>query len=285
MEKAAEKLGWDIKVVDAGGDPGKAAAATQAFVNEGVDAIVLTSVDANLVRKQLVRAKEKNIPVIHTTSGTAPSDLWSAVYAEDETKMSSMLTQHIIDTVPSAKILDLKTTLNLAGSLRAKAVIDTVDASGGKAKIVGSSDVDLSNPAVNTQKDLTDLLTAHPEANAVHAVFDNMAQAAVTTVKLKRSKAKVFSYFTTENNVKNLRDGGLAAVMDNDLAKTGAVAFDQLVNYFEKKTPIDPKAMDKTPVEYRIIDKAGIEELGDDPFPIDKTLQPFLDKWAQDYPG
>lgn len=290
MEAAAQKLGWDIKVIDAGGDPGKAASATQSFVNQGVDAIILTSVDANLVRAQLARAKQKNIPVIHTNSGTEQSDLWTAAYMEDETKMASTLVQYIIDHVPNTKLIDLKTTLNFAGSVRAQAVKDTVAASGGKAQIVGSSDVDLSNPAVNTQKDLTDLLTAHPDANAVHAVFDNMAQAAVTTVKLKRSKAQVFSYFSTANNMKNLvNDTALTAVMDNDLAKTGAVAFDELIDYFQKKDPIDPNAMSKpaNALEYRVIDRAAARKLGasGDPFPIEKTLAPYLARWAKEYPG
>ena len=286
IEQAGKELGWTIKVTDGGGDPQKIASATQAYVNEGVDGLILTSVDANLVRKQLTEAKAKKIPVIHTNSGTADSTLWDAAYQEDETKMASTLVQYIVDKTPSAKILDLKTALNFAGVVREKAVQDTVKASGGKAAVVGSAAVDLTNPVVNSQKDTTDLLTAHPDATSIHAVFDNMAQAAVTAVKLKRSKAKVYSYFTTDQNIKNLRGNtALDAVMDVDLAKTGAVAIDQLLALFEKQTPIDPKAMDKTPLVYKVIDKAALAKIGGsgDPFPIESTLAPFRAKWAKEY--
>ncbi|MCW3012330.1 MAG: periplasmic binding protein/LacI transcriptional regulator, partial [Solirubrobacterales bacterium] len=286
IEKAGKELGWTIKVVDGAGDPQKIASAAQNFVNQGVDGLILTSVDANLVRKQLTQAKEKKIPVIHVASGTEDSDLWDAAYAEDETKMASTLVQHIIDTTPNAKVLSLKTALNFAGVVREKAVNDTIKASGGKAEIAGTAEVDLTNPVVNSQKATTDLLTAHPDATSIHAVFDNMAQATVTAVKLKRSKASVYSYFTTDQNVKNLReDTALKAVMDVDLAKTGAVAIDQLLAFFEKQTPIDPDAMDKDPLEYKVIDKAAVEAIGGDgdPFPIDKTLAPFLEKWGTEY--
>lgn len=288
IEQAGKELGWDVQVQDAAGDPAKVASAADAFVNQGVDALILVSVDANLVRKQLQRARQAGIPTIHTTSGTQESDLWDAAYSEDETRMATELVQHIVETVPDTKLIDLKTTLNHAGSERADAVVQTIADSPG-AEIVGDSDVDLTNPAVNTQKDLTALLQANPDANAVHAVFDNMAQAAANTVKTQRSDAKVYSYFTTENNIELLKNGGLAAVMDNDLAKAGAVAIDELLGYFEKDDPIDPDAMDKpdNSLTYRVITKEDIEEIGGDgdPFPISESLDPFLQKWAEEYPA
>ena len=176
IEAAGEALGWTVKVSDAEGNPQKVVTATQSFINEGVDGIILNSVDANSVRNQLAQAKQKDIPTIHTNSGTEESNLWDAAYAEDESKMASILIDYIFETVEEPKILDLKTALNYAGVVREEAVQETVAANQGKGEIVGSAEVDLSNPVANTTKATTDLLTANPDANAIYAVFDSMAQ-------------------------------------------------------------------------------------------------------------
>jgi len=288
IEAAGDALGWTVKVSDAEGNPQKVATAMQTFVNEGVDGIILDSVDANLVRKQLTQAKQKGIPTIHTNSGTEESDLWDAAYTEDEKKMASILIEYIYETVEEPKIIDLKTSLNVAGVEREEGVQEVVQREGDKGEIIASQEVDLSDPVPNTTKATTDLLTAHPEANAIYAVFDNMGQPAVTAVKLKRSDAKVYNYFTTEQNVKNLEgDTALAAVADVDLAKTGAVAIDQMLSLFEKEKPIERDAMKQYPLKYQVFDKEDVEELGSagEAFPIEETLAPFLEKWEGEYPG
>jgi ABC-type sugar transport system substrate-binding protein len=284
-EKAGKAMGWDIKIVDGAGDPQKIATAAQNFVNQNVDALITTSTDAAAVRGALNAAKKKDIPTISTNGGTAPSDLFTAKYEEDETLMGQQLAEYIKQKQPDAKIGNLKTNLAISGVQRDQAFHKVFP----KSAFAAEQNVDLSNPVVNTQKTLNDMLTAHPDINAVHAVFDNMAQAAITTIRSKDSDAKLYTYFTTANNVKNLRNQtALAAVSDVNLPKTGAVALDQLVNFFQKKTPIDPDALQKDKLTYDIVDRDNVQQkVGDrdERYSVDEILAPYLKKWAQEYPG
>lgn len=282
---AAKRLGWKSRFVDAGGDPNKANQAIQGFVTQHVDMIIDTSVDAAPIRSSLQAAKNAGIPVFEVAAGNEPSDLFTAMYNEDETVMGRILAEHIVKTVPNAKIGDLSTKLNYAGVLRENAVQKVVKGSGGRAQIVANTEVDLSNPVVNTQKAVSSQLTAHPDINAMYLVFDNMAAAAVSTVRgaSKTGQVKLYTYFTTPANVKMLKSGQLEAVADANLPAGAAVAFDQYLGSL-KGQKIDPEALKKSGLlEYQVVSKDDLPRSGS-PFDNAKTLQPFLEKWAKQFP-
>jgi ABC-type sugar transport system substrate-binding protein len=283
--KAGKALGWNVKIVDGAGDPTKIATAAQNFVNQGVGALITTSTESALLRGALRAAKAKGIPTISTNGGTLPSPLFTAKYEEDETKMGQQIADQMKkDQASGGKVANLKTNLASSGVARDKAIHGVLGSS-----FVAEQNVDLSNPVVNTQKTLTDMLTAHPDITQVHAVYDNMAQAAITTLKSKNSKAKLYTYFTTPTNVQNLRGNtALQALSDVDLPKTGAVAFDQLVNHFMKGTAIDPNALQTDQLTYNVVTKQNVNQLlgsRAEQYSVDSILAPFLKKWSQAYPG
>jgi ABC-type sugar transport system substrate-binding protein len=285
-EQMGKTLGWDVKVVDGAGDPQKIARAVQNFVNTKVDAIITTSTEAAIIRSQLRAAKQKGIPVISTNGGTTKSpDLFTAQYEEDEYKMGKQLADQMKQDQPNPKIANLKTKIAISGVLRDKALHAVFP----KSAFVAEQEVDLTNPVVSTQKILNDILTAHPDTTAVAAVYDNMSQASATTIRSKKSDAKLYNYFTTEQNVKNLQgDTALQAVSDVNLPHTGAVAFDQLLAKFQKDTPIDPNALTKNPLTYEVVTRDNIDEkLGGkaEVFPNAEILKPFIAKWSKEYPG
>lgn len=284
-EDAAEALGWKVEIVDGAADPQKIAQATQTFINRRVDAIITTSTETALMRTQMRRARQRNIPWISTNGGTTESDLFSAQYEEDEYKMGRQLADHIEETVDDPQIANLKTSLAISGVLRDNAFHDVFS----RDRFAAEQEIDLTNPVVNTEQVLNDVLTANPDVNVVHAVYDNMSQASVTTIRRRRSDAQLFNYFTTEQNVKNLRSQTpLQAVSDVNLPHTGGVALDELLAFFEKDDPIDRNALEKNPLTYQVVSRDNIEELlgdKDESFPNDEILKPFLDKWATEYPG
>ena len=49
VEAAGKALGWNVEVRDAAGDPAKVVAAIQAFANEDVDALIVSSLDRKSV--------------------------------------------------------------------------------------------------------------------------------------------------------------------------------------------------------------------------------------------
>lgn len=280
VQLIAKELGWHVDYVDAGGEVTKAETAVQNFVNEKVSMIVDDSVDAAPIRTGLLAAKQAGIPVFETNAGNEPSPLFAAMYSENETTMGKIMAEYIVKTVPNAKIGDLSTNLNYAGVLREKAIKEVVGSSGGKAQIVADEQVDLTNPVVNTAKTLTDELTAHPEINAIYAVFDNMVAAAVSAVKTKgdTGKVKLFSYFTDPSNMPFLERHELAAVADANLPFGAVIVFDQYLKHLVKGTSIEADALEKAGgLHYRIV--TSPEEV----FQNKQTLAPYLQKWEAEY--
>jgi ribose transport system substrate-binding protein len=277
----AKELGWKVEYVDAGGEVNKANTAVQNFVNEKVAMIVDDSVDAAPIRTSLLAAKQAGIPVFETNAGNQPSPLFAAMYNENETTMGKILAEYIVKTVPGAKIGDLSTNLNYAGVLRENAIQKVVKESGGKAKIVADQQVDLTNPVVNTEKTLTDELTAKPEINAVYAVFDNMVGAAVSAIKAHgdTGKAKLFSYFTDPSNLPFLANHELTAVADANLPFGAVIVFDQYLKHIVKGSKIEPDALEKAGgLNDRIVTKPN------EVFDNKATLEPYLAKWKSEYP-
>lgn len=285
FEATGDALGWEFDIVDGGGDPAKIARAVQNFVNQGVDAIITTSTEAAIIRGQLRAAADKDIPVIATNGGTTPSDLFTAQYEEDEYKMGQLLAEYMAETIEDPKIANLKTSIAYSGVIRDEALKEQFSGE----EIVAEQEIDLTNPVVDTENVLNSMLTANPDINAVWAVYDNMSQAAVSTIESKRSDAKLYNFFTTEQNVKNLRaDTPLEAVADVNLPHTGGVAVDQLLAYFENGEKIDPDALEENPLTYEVVTRENVDELlGDreELFPNEDILEPFLEKWSQEYGG
>jgi ABC-type sugar transport system substrate-binding protein len=283
FEQAAETLGWNVEITDGQGDPAKIARTVQTYVNQGKDAIITTSTEAAIMRGGLQDAQSQGIPVISTNGGTTKSDLFAAQYEEDEYRMGRQLAEYMQEAIEDPKIADLGTSIAISGVLRNNAFHDVFPDSA----FVAEQEVDLADPVGNTEKTLTNMLTANPDINAVHAVYDNMSQAAVTTLLRERSDAKLFNYFTTAQNVENLRnDTALEAVSDVNLPHTGAVAFDQLLAFFEKDQEIDPNALVENPLTYEVVTRDNVDDLlgdKDELFTVDEILQPFIEKWQREY--
>jgi ABC-type sugar transport system substrate-binding protein len=278
---ATDALGWDLKVIDGAGDPQKILQGAQSLVNQKVDALITTSTESAALRPALLAAKKAGIPTISVNGGTTPSDLFTAQYEEDEDKMARQLVEHIKSTVQDPKLINLQTTAAISGSIRNDAFHSVLP----KNAFVAEQQIDQTDPVANTQKALTNALTANPDANAVHATYDTEVAPASATIKSKGSKAKVYSYFNvaTTHDLLVDKSSALEAVSDCNLQHTGLVAIDQLVQFFEKDTAIDKDALKKDPLEYRVVTKQQAQDAP--PFTNEEVAKPFLDKWAKEYPA
>jgi ABC-type sugar transport system substrate-binding protein len=279
-DAAVKSLGWQMKFVDAAGDFTKMQQAIQSFVTQRVDFIIVASADAAPIRQGLQAAQGAKIPVVEVGGGNLdPQKLFSATYNEDETTLGKTLADYIVKSVPKAKIADLATSLNYSGKARGEGLKAAVAASGGSAEIAASQQVDSGNVVPSTTKTLTDMLTAHPDINAVFSTFDSMATPAANALRTKGSKAKVYTTFATPSNLEMMQKGQLAAVIDANLALTPAVAFDQFLKVIKTGAAFDPHAVEKAGgLGYRIVTSP------DTVYDVNKTFAPFLQRWAKEYP-
>lgn len=286
IRSAGEALGWEILVADGAYDPAKIGAAVQSYVDRRVDAIITESSEASAMRSGLTAAQREDIPVIGTTGGVLPSDLFTALYTEDETQMGKLGGEAILEAVEDPKVLNLKVSAASSGVARDEALKQTLP----DGAIVSEHDIDLGNPVASTQRAVDAALSQNPDINMIYAVYDTLLQPMETTVRRNESDAKAVSYFATPDNIERLTSASnpLVAAVSNDLAKTGAVAIDQLVAHFEKGAPIDPDALEKNPLTYTVLTKDNVEEKLEgksELFPNEEILAPFLERWKQEYSG
>src|SRR5205823_7516615 len=103
FEAAAKRVGWKVDFVDARGNPAQALRAMQNFINDGVDAIVASSVETAYVKTALDDARRKGIPTIAVGAIIGGNtSAWSAVYVESEAGLSQALAHYVTAQTPAA---------------------------------------------------------------------------------------------------------------------------------------------------------------------------------------
>ena len=124
VQEAAQALGWNFKLLNAGGTvDGEVAAMNQALALKP-DGIVIGAIDETLVAKQLDQAKQLGIPVVgwHSTANAGPTTnptLFNNVQS-NLANSATLMTYYAIAT-QSAKANVVIMTWNLYAASRAKA--------------------------------------------------------------------------------------------------------------------------------------------------------------------
>src|SRR5271165_616724 len=273
-------LGWQMHFVDAQANYATMQQAVTSFVNEHDELIIVASSDAAPIRQSLQAAKAAGVPVVEVGGGNLdPEHLFTARYNENETLLGQLLGAYIVKTVPNAKIGDLASTINYSGAAREAGLRAAVAASGGKAAIAADQQVDGGNIVPSTTQVLTDMLTAHPDINAVFAALDPSAVPAASAIHSKGSSAKLFTNFATPSNLNLIQKGQLAAVVDDNLPLTVAVSFDQFLSHVKTGAAFNPNAVAEAGgLGYRIVTSPNTV------YSNDTTLAPFLAKWKTEFP-
>lgn len=288
VNEAAEQIGWEVVNINTELDPQKTAAAPQQLLDQQVDGIIALSVPGESAQAGLKRAQQANVPTCEATGNVGPSSsVYDVAYAEDEVKMGLLLGQYITETIPQARIANLESTIAPAGIMRNEGLLEALEEEP-EAEVVASAEPNLAEP-LQIQKAVTDILNAHPETNAVYALFDNMAEPAATAVKTARSDAQVFSYYATPSNLTLIKNGGLSAILDLNLSKTGLVCLDQMIAVLAGgASEMSPDALEENGgLKYIIVNKENLSEMteGGETFPNEEVIQPFIEKWAEEFPA
>lgn len=286
VEAAGKALGWNVKVRDAAGDPAKVVAAIQAFANEHVDALMVSSLTLEGAQRAAAQLKQSGAPIIEIGGEVPPSPEFTAQYSESETELAKLLAEKVIEDNPDgAKIGNVELSVAYSTKKRSDALEEAIDASDSGSEILANSDFDLTNPVQSTQDAVANMLLAHPDINAIWTNADISLLPALAAIEAKRSDAKAYSFYSDPSTLEAMHEGKpVGAITDVNFAVMPLLALDQLLGFFEKKTPIDPKALTPEMLEYSIVDPENVPPEGQVVYPLAKTLQPFLEKWESEYP-
>jgi ABC-type sugar transport system substrate-binding protein len=281
---AAEKAGWTVQFQDGEGDPGKILAATQNFVNSGVDAIVFNSVPGEIVKPATKLAKAKGITTINLIT-TATPGIYDGDYDEDEATLTPPLAEKIKQDFPNGAKLGLLEAQAITAS-RGRVTALKKALAGSNVTVVDEADLPEATPQA-AGKASTDMLNAHGDINAIVGIFDQFSSPALAAIKTThKDKVKYYSFYADSVHVPLMKRPGsrFVAVVDSNIAAVGPYAVDQLLAHFATGKPVQTQV--NLPITPVVITKDNLPSGADPdegPVPFAELTQPYLAKWATKY--
>lgn len=290
FKAAADRLGWEVRLQDAKGDPALGLTQATNFVNQGVDAVVISCLDTAPMRQAIEAAKSKDIPIIGLGCPTPQPEQWSAVYAEDEAALSETLAEYVIGEAPpeGAETAILYDTQLLAGRIRHEVFRETLE--GSDVRIVGEEVVDLTNIEATSRAAASAFLNSNPNLSSIISVYDYFAPPAVSAIQDagRQGEVEVYGYYADAHNLPILLkpNSPLTALVDGPVEQVSLVAVDQLLAHFESDAELDSSAASQLDITYDIFTRENAPKYTKDfvtPYPVEKYLEPYVERWQQEY--
>ncbi|MDM0883950.1 ribose ABC transporter substrate-binding protein RbsB [Clostridium perfringens] len=194
-EKEAEKLGYDLVVLDSQNDPAKERANVEDLVQLGVIALLINPTDSDAVVKTVEVANKSNIPVI-TLDRQANGGKITSHIASDNIKGGEMAAEYVLD-----KFKDEKGPINVVEIQGIPGASATRDRGEGFHNIIDKNDkfnfVSIQAADFDRQKGLQvmeNIIQANPNIQVVFAHNDEMALGAVKAIKASGINALVIGF-------------------------------------------------------------------------------------------
>lgn len=194
-EKEAEKLGYDLVVLDSQNDPAKERANVEDLVQLGVIALLINATDSDAVVKTVEVANKSNIPVI-TLDRQANGGKITSHIASDNIKGGEMAAEYVLD-----KFKDEKGPINVVEIQGIPGASATRDRGEGFHNIMDKNDkfnfISIQAADFDRQKGLQvmeNIIQANPNIQVVFAHNDEMALGAVKAIKASGINALVIGF-------------------------------------------------------------------------------------------
>lgn len=281
-ERAAELLGWEVKVLNADGDPAKMAEIVSAFVTQGVDAILNVAIAPAQAQQGMQAAKEAGIPIIAIGAPLDdPQGLLAATYAPSDEGMSVVLAEQMIkDNDGKGEAL----SLNAAGLPAINIRHDTLVAKTKSTdiKVAVNHETDLSNAVQDTQTAVANSLRANRNINLIWALQDFEFVTSIQTIKSQGLQpAGIYGYYPPPEALQALRDwkdgDAPLAVADSPIEYVPWYAFDALINKWILEEDDWVTSMDIKPLPVVLMTPADAPD-GDE-YPWEPFEPFFVERW------
>ena len=192
-EKEAEKLGYDLVVLDSQNDPAKERANVEDLVQLGVIALLINPTDSDAVVKTVEVANKSNIPVI-TLDRQANGGKITSHIASDNIKGGEMAAEYVLD-----KFKDEKGPINVVEIQGIPGASATRDRGEGFHNIMDKNDKFISIQAADFDRQkglqvMENIIQANPNIQVVFAQNDEMALGAVKAIKASGINALVIGF-------------------------------------------------------------------------------------------
>ncbi len=235
-EKTAEKLGVQLIVLDAKDDMNKQVADIQDLIARKVDGLILNPVDSDAIGTVVKEANKAKIPVITVTRPSLAGDVIQHIDS-DNIQGGQLIAQEVVRALGGkGKVIELE-GIPGAPSTRERGE----GFSKGLAAAPGIAILAKQTANYNRQQGLQvteNLLTAHPDVNAIFAHNDEMALGAVQAVKAANKKnILIYGFDGTDEAVAAVKQGDMAATVEQQPALEMEMAVEHMLDFLKGKAP------------------------------------------------
>ncbi|WCG91058.1 ribose ABC transporter substrate-binding protein RbsB [Proteus terrae] len=210
-QKEANRLGYDLVVLDSMDNPAKELANVQDLTVKGTRLMLINPTDSDAVGNAVILANKAKIPVITLDRVANKGEVISHV-ASDNRLGGKMAGDYIADKVASdAKVIQLEGITGTSASReRGEGFKQAVDAH--KLNVLASQPADFDRTkGLNVMQNL---LTAYPAVQAVFAQNDEMALGALRALQTAgRTDVLVIGFDGTDDGIKAVNRGMLGATI------------------------------------------------------------------------
>lgn len=210
-QKEANRLGYDLVVLDSMDNPAKELANVQDLTVKGTRLILINPTDSDAVGNAVILANKAKIPVITLDRVANKGEVVSHV-ASDNRLGGKMAGDYIAEKVANdAKVIQLEGITGTSASReRGEGFKQAVDAH--KLNVLASQPADFDRTkGLNVMQNL---LTAYPAVQAVFAQNDEMALGALRALQTAgRSDVLVIGFDGTDDGIKAVNRGMLGATI------------------------------------------------------------------------
>lgn len=247
-QQEADNLGYNLLVLDSQNNPAKELANVQDLTVRGANLLLINPTDSNAVGNAIKLANNANIPVITLDRAAGAGKVASHV-ASDNVLGGKIAGNFIAGKLgEGAKVIELQ-GIPGASATRERGEGFQQSARVHQFKILASQPADFDRTkGLNVMQNL---LTAHPDVQAVFSQNDEMALGALRALQVaQRSDVLIVGFDGTTDGIKAVEDGKMGATiaqLPERIGKIGVETADKLL----KNQPVDARI----PVPLKLIVK------------------------------
>ena len=235
-----------MTVVDAQNDASKQAADVEDLIQQGVKLIIINPVDSAAVASAIESANKAGIPVITVDRSAGGGKVISHI-ASDNVAGGKLAGEYMLKSIAAGS--DVAMLEGVAGSSaaieRGEGFTKAVE---GKVKIVASQTADFDRSKGLSV--MENILQANPNIKAVFAQNDEMALGALEAIAAAKKDIMVIGFDATADAVAKVKEGKLAATVEQQPKLIGEQAIDAAVKYLSgEQVPAS------IPVELKLVTK------------------------------
>jgi ribose transport system substrate-binding protein len=221
-EKAAKEAGATLVVVDAQNDTAKQISGIEDLIQKKVSVILINPTDSDAIVTAVQSANKANIPVI-TVDRAANGGQVVTHIASDNVKGGKMAGDFILKTLgDKGNLVELQGIAGTsAANDRGKGFHESVDGKAG-VKVIASQPADFDRAKGLTV--MENILQGNKDIQAVFAHNDEMALGALQAIQASGKNILVVGFDATDDAVKAVNDGKMAATVAQKPASIGDTA-------------------------------------------------------------